>query len=106
MLHQSRISSLIENPVLNREFYYYDRYFELRPQLDRCQARIQQLEGELDRAKEDLTESERRHQSTYLQMFLKGQQAARLQHENEVGIEHQAVEDCTIICIWNVLCSC
>lgn len=60
------------------------RYFELRPQLDRCQARIQQLEGELERAKDDLTESERRHQSTYLQMFLKGQQAARLQHESEV----------------------
>ncbi|KAF2368974.1 Syntaphilin/Syntabulin [Trinorchestia longiramus] len=59
------------------------RYFELRPQLDRCQARVQQLETELERAKDDLAESERRHQNTYLQMFLKGQQAARLQHESE-----------------------
>jgi len=66
-----------------------DRYFELRPQLDRFQSRIHQLETELERAKDDLTESERRHQSTYLQMFLKGQQAARLQHESEVCLGSQ-----------------
>ena len=57
------------------------RYFELRPQLERYQGRLTDLEAELERAKDELLESERRHQSTYLQMFLKGQQAARIETE-------------------------
>lgn len=36
------------------------------------------------RLKEELAEAELRHQKMYLQMFLKGQQAARIQAEDDL----------------------
>ena len=62
---------------------YFFRYFELRPLYDRSQEKIRELESEVTKLKDELSESELRHQKMYLQMFLKGQQAAKLQAEDE-----------------------
>ncbi|XP_042223444.1 location of vulva defective 1-like isoform X6 [Homarus americanus] len=59
------------------------KYFELRPMYDRSQERIRELERDVTRLKDELTEAELRHQKMYLQMFLKGQQAAKLQADDE-----------------------
>ncbi|XP_069156681.1 protein quick-to-court [Procambarus clarkii] len=61
------------------------KYFELRPMYDRSQERIRELEREVTRLKDELTEAELRHQKMYLQMFLKGQQAAKLQADDQDG---------------------
>lgn len=59
------------------------RYFELRPMYDRSQEKIRELEREAAKLKDELTEAELRHQKMYLQMFLKGQQAAKLQADDD-----------------------
>lgn len=60
------------------------RYFELRPLYDQSQERGRELDREVMRLKEELAEAELRHQKMYLQMFLKGQQAARIQAEDDL----------------------
>ncbi|XP_045138612.1 uncharacterized protein LOC123520449 isoform X5 [Portunus trituberculatus] len=60
------------------------KYFELRPLYDQSQERVRELERDVMRLKEELTEAELRHQKMYLQMFLKGQQAARIQAEDDL----------------------
>lgn len=45
---------------------------------------MRELERDVMRLKEELTEAELRHQKMYLQMFLKGQQAARIQAEDDL----------------------
>ncbi|KAK3895164.1 hypothetical protein Pcinc_001106, partial [Petrolisthes cinctipes] len=59
------------------------KYFELRPQYTRSQERVRELEAEVSSLRQELGEAELRHQKMYLQMFLKGQQAARLQADDE-----------------------
>ncbi|XP_042894144.1 serine-rich adhesin for platelets-like isoform X2 [Penaeus japonicus] len=59
------------------------KYFELRPMYDRSQEKIRELEREVTKLKDELTEAELRHQKMYLQMFLKGQQAAKLQADDD-----------------------
>ncbi|KAK7085643.1 hypothetical protein SK128_028098 [Halocaridina rubra] len=60
------------------------KYFELRPLYDRSQEKTRELEREITKLKEELTEAELRHQKMYLQMFLKGQQAAKLQADSDL----------------------
>ncbi|KAG0724113.1 hypothetical protein GWK47_041306 [Chionoecetes opilio] len=60
------------------------KYFELRPVYDQSQERVRDLEREGARLKEEVTDAELRHQKMYLQMFLKGQQAARIQAEDDL----------------------
>lgn len=50
---------------------------------DRSQEKIRELEREAAKLKDELTEAELRHQKMYLQMFLKGQQAAKLQADDD-----------------------
>ncbi|XP_047498486.1 protein quick-to-court-like [Penaeus chinensis] len=66
------------------------RYFELRPMYDRSQEKIRELEREAAKLKEELTEAELRHQKMYLQMFLKGQQAAKLQADDDQDGEDES----------------
>ncbi|XP_066950567.1 protein quick-to-court isoform X19 [Macrobrachium rosenbergii] len=66
------------------------KYFELRPLYDRSQERIRELEREITKLKDELTEAELRHQKMYLQMFLKGQQAAKLQADDEQDAEEDS----------------
>lgn len=53
------------------------------------------MDRDVMRLKEELAEADLRHQKMYLQMFLKGQQAARIQAEDdlvsfEVKVERDA----------------
>ncbi|XP_042894146.1 serine-rich adhesin for platelets-like isoform X4 [Penaeus japonicus] len=68
------------------------KYFELRPMYDRSQEKIRELEREVTKLKDELTEAELRHQKMYLQMFLKGQQAAKLQADDD-QVRSQDEED-------------
>ncbi|KAK8742557.1 hypothetical protein OTU49_001956 [Cherax quadricarinatus] len=61
------------------------KYFELRPMYDRSQERVRELERDVTRLKDELSEAELRHQKMYLQMFLKGQQSAKLQADDQDG---------------------
>lgn len=61
------------------------RNFELRPLYDKAQEKCRHLERDVARLKDELRESEIRHQKIYLQMYLKGQQSAKLE-ENKVLI--------------------
>lgn len=42
------------------------------------------MDRDVMRLKEELAEADLRHQKMYLQMFLKGQQAARIQAEDDL----------------------
>ncbi|XP_068214582.1 protein quick-to-court isoform X3 [Palaemon carinicauda] len=66
------------------------KYFELRPLYDRSQDKIRELEREMTKLKDELTEAELRHQKMYLQMFLKGQQAAKLQADDDQDAEEES----------------
>lgn len=66
--------------ALNHDY----RYFELRPLYDQSQERVRELDRDVMRLKEELAEADLRHQKMYLQMFLKGQQAARIQAEDDL----------------------
>ncbi|XP_069983236.1 protein quick-to-court isoform X3 [Penaeus vannamei] len=66
------------------------KYFELRPMYDRSQEKIRELEREAAKLKDELTEAELRHQKMYLQMFLKGQQAAKLQADDDQDGEDES----------------
>ncbi|KAB7499211.1 hypothetical protein Anas_04096 [Armadillidium nasatum] len=55
------------------------KYFELRPLYDKAQEKCRYLERDVARLKDELRESEIRHQKIYLQMYLKGQQSAKLE---------------------------
>lgn len=63
------------------------KYFELRPLYDQSQERVRELDRDVMRLKEELAEADLRHQKMYLQMFLKGQQAARIQAEDDLDGE-------------------
>ncbi|CAL4059788.1 unnamed protein product, partial [Meganyctiphanes norvegica] len=72
------------------------KYFELRPQYDHSQEKIRELEREVGRVKEELAEAERRHQKMYLQMFIKGQQAARMQQDDEHSIDSISMSESAV----------
>lgn len=63
------------------------RYWELVPELDTARDRIKELEVQLEEASKKLQEQEDKQKQSYLQMYNKGQEAARLEHENRVCIQ-------------------
>ena len=69
------------------------RYFELRPQHDRCIEKLKESEQTISTLKEEVVESERKHQKMYLQMYLKGQEAAKLEAADD------ALEEAVILII-------
>lgn len=60
------------------------RYWELVPELDAAKERIKELELQLEEASKKLSEQEDNAKQTYLEMYSKGQTAARIEHENTV----------------------
>lgn len=66
------------------KFYNLFRYWELVPDLDVARDRIKDLEHQLEEASRKLEEQEDKHKQLYLQMYSQGQEAARLEHENQV----------------------
>ncbi|XP_063244119.1 protein quick-to-court isoform X4 [Bacillus rossius redtenbacheri] len=66
-------------------------YSELRKEHDRAQERIWELEREAETMKATIKEQEERHKSMYLRMYMKGQEAARFEHADQVlEFAHQA----------------
>ncbi|XP_049826578.1 protein quick-to-court isoform X2 [Aethina tumida] len=66
------------------------RYWELVPELDTARDRIKELEVQLEEASKKLQEQEDKQKQSYLQMYNKGQEAARLEHENRLmELAHQ-----------------
>lgn len=58
-----------------------NRYFDLLPDYEQAKERIHVLERQLEDALKQLKEEESKHSSTYLQMYTKGLQAAKLDSE-------------------------
>lgn len=61
------------------------RYWELVPDLETAKERIRELEQQLEEACRKLEQQEEKQNQMYLQMFSQGQEAARLEHEKQVG---------------------
>ncbi|KAK5641765.1 hypothetical protein RI129_010312 [Pyrocoelia pectoralis] len=61
------------------------RYWELVPDLDSAKQHIKELEQQLEDACKKLEEEERKHKESYLQMYNKGQEAAKLEHDRQIS---------------------
>lgn len=60
------------------------RYCELRSDYDKAQDLIRKMEKEMEILRKTAEEHEERHKSMYLKMYLKGQEAAKFEHADEV----------------------
>nr|CAD7392393.1 unnamed protein product [Timema cristinae] len=70
-----------------------NRYCELRTEHDQALDRLHQSSKERDVLRRTLEEQEERHKSMYLKMYLKGQEAARFEHADQVlEFAHKAPE--------------
>lgn len=54
------------------------------PDLDNAKERIKELEVQLEEALKKLEEQEEKHKQIYLQMYAQGQQAAKMEREQQV----------------------
>ncbi|KAJ8681146.1 hypothetical protein QAD02_016933 [Eretmocerus hayati] len=80
--------------LLNQLSELSTRYCETRPSLDAAEARTKELESELEKLREELAEQkalladqEERNKQMYLKMFTKGQEAARIQQNDQVVLD-------------------
>lgn len=78
--------------LLNQLSEVNTRYCEVRPAADIAEARVRELEAELEAVKTELneqkalsSEQEERNKQMYLKMYAKGQEAARLEQADQVG---------------------
>nr|CAD7408352.1 unnamed protein product [Timema poppensis] len=62
-----------------------NRYCELRAEHDQALDKLHQSNKERDVLRRTLEEQEERHKSMYLKMYLKGQEAARFEHADQVS---------------------
>ncbi|XP_046493189.1 protein quick-to-court isoform X1 [Neodiprion pinetum] len=67
------------------------RYCEVRPSMDAAETRTRELETELEAVKKELgeqkallDEQEERNKQMYLKMYAKGQEAARIEHADQI----------------------
>jgi hypothetical protein len=60
------------------------RYCELRADYDRAQDKIRELEKDTESLRRSMEEQEERHKSMYLKMYMKGQEAAKFEHADQV----------------------
>lgn len=77
--------------LLNQLSEVNTRYCEVRPAMDVAEARVRELEAELETMKTELTEQkalfseqEERNKQMYLKMYAKGQEAARIEQADQV----------------------
>jgi predicted nuclease with TOPRIM domain len=63
---------------------FFCRYCELRADYDRAQDKIRELEKETESLRKSMEEQEERHKSMYLKMYMKGQEAAKFEHADQV----------------------
>lgn len=62
------------------------RYKELQPKYEELLNKNTELEKENVNLKETLDEQEERHKNVYLKLYMKGREAAKLEHEHQVDI--------------------
>ncbi|XP_024942829.1 mechanosensitive channel MscK isoform X4 [Cephus cinctus] len=75
-----------------------NRYCEVRPAMDAAEARTRELESEVESLKTEISEQkkmldeqEERNKTMYLKMYAKGQEAARIEHADQILEQaHQA----------------
>ncbi|XP_020286955.1 uncharacterized protein LOC109856282 [Pseudomyrmex gracilis] len=90
--HNDKVESL-----LNQLSEVNTRYCEVRPAVDVAEARVRELEAELETVKTELTEQkalfseqEERNKQMYLKMYAKGQEAARIEQADQILVQaHQ-----------------
>lgn len=98
--HVSQIERLKSNALLlyiqvesllNQLSEVNTRYCEVRPAVDVAEARVRELEAELEAVKTELieqkelfSEQEERNKQMYLKMYAKGQEAARIEQADQV----------------------
>lgn len=77
--------------LLNQLAEVNTRYCEVRPSVDVAEARVRELEAELETVKTELSEQkallneqEERNKQMYLKMYAKGQEAARIEQADQV----------------------
>ncbi|XP_069705692.1 protein quick-to-court isoform X1 [Periplaneta americana] len=80
---KERHNDKVEN-LLQRLSDVNNRYCELRVEYDRAQDRIRELEKDTESLRKSLEEQEERHKSMYLKMYMKGQEAAKFEHADQV----------------------
>lgn len=61
------------------------RYDELLPKYEEAVSKSEDLNKENEELKNSLQEQEQRHRSMYLKMYMKGQEAAKLEHADRVS---------------------
>lgn len=90
--------------LLNQLSEVNTRYCEVRPAVDTAEARVRELETELEAVKTEfneqkalLSEQEERNKQMYLKMYAKGQEAARMEQADQV--RHKVTKTKIYICI-------
>lgn len=85
--------------LLNQLSEVSTRYCETRPSLDAAEARTKELESEVETLRTELAEQkslladqEERNKQMYLKMYSKGQEAARIEHADQVVVSCFYVE--------------
>ncbi|XP_071051786.1 protein quick-to-court isoform X2 [Onthophagus taurus] len=77
--------------LLQRITEINSRYWQLVPELDCAREKIKELEKELDEACKNLEDTEEKNKKMYLQMYKKGEEAAKIEQENkvmEIAVQH------------------
>lgn len=82
--------------LLNQLAEVNTRYCELRPSMDTAEAKIKELESELESTLTELAqqktlfdEQEERNKQMYLKMYAKGQEAAKLEQADQVKLKRK-----------------
>jgi len=60
------------------------RFCELRANYDQAQDKIRELERDTESQRRSMEEQEERHKTMYLKMYMKGQEAAKFEHADQV----------------------
>ncbi|GAB1868988.1 GRIP domain-containing protein [Camponotus japonicus] len=97
--HNDKVESL-----LNQLSEVNTRYCEVRPAVDIAEARVRELETELEAVKTEfneqkalLSEQEERNKQMYLKMYAKGQEAARMEQADQIFVQaHQSPPKVTV----------
>ncbi|XP_011167446.1 uncharacterized protein LOC105201203 isoform X2 [Solenopsis invicta] len=97
--HNDKVESL-----LNQLSEVNTRYCEVRPAMDIAEARVRELETELEAVKTELIEQktllsdqEERNKQMYLKMYAKGQEAARIEQADQIFVQaHQSPSKVTV----------
>lgn len=69
------------------------RFCELRADYDQAQDKIRQLERDTESQRRSMEEHEERHKTMYLKMYMKGQEAAKFEHADQVRRQVRAFEE-------------